>query len=144
MHNLTFTDTARSFFTPKTAAFILSNMQLARATIAPPSPEKAQEHLSRWYLGREPSQLASRVFYDNDKPDPDEWLMLDIAVPVYPRDVQADVPEEHRTFIVRDNKVFTLGELAVDDDRLYYGLDIVMSPDAFERIRGKRLLLGKL
>ena len=140
---LTLTDTVRSFFAPGTAAFILGNIEQARTRIAPPAPDKAQEHLSRWYLGRDPSQLASRVFYDNDGSDPDQWLMLDIAVPVYPWNILRDVPEEHRTFIVRANKVWTLGDLAVHDDELYCGLDIILTPEAFGRIRANRLQIER-
>jgi hypothetical protein len=37
-------------FAPGTAAFILANVEQARTRIAPLSPDKAPDHLSRWYL----------------------------------------------------------------------------------------------
>ena len=140
---LTLTDTARSFFTPGTAAFILANMELCRTRIAPPSPNKGLEHLSRWYFNHEQSQLASRVFYDIDAPDPDQWLFLDIAIPLCPGTVLGDVPEEHCTSILKDNKVWTLGDLAAQDPELYDGLDIKLTQEAFQRVRAMRMQITR-
>ena len=142
MHTLELTDTVRSFFSRRAATFILANMEMARTQIAPPLPNRhdhSAEHLVRWRLDREQSQLASRVFYDTQAPDPDQWLMLDITIPLCPGDVLGEVPGEHRTFIVRDDKVWTLGDLAVQDSELYDGLDITLTQEAFERVRAKRM-----
>jgi hypothetical protein len=142
MAQLKFTTTAHSFFKPEQTPGIIANIILARERIAQPPGNRDTSitggHLTTWRLSYDQLQLTSRIFYDTDDQNPINWFALDIGLALFPNTVVTDVPEEHRTFIIYEGEIWTLGDLAVREPMAFPGLDIWLTRDAWLRVHHRQ------
>ena len=89
--------------------------------------------VTKWSLWPEKRLLSS--YLDLTPKVNENWIYdLDISHKFRGEVIATDVPEEYQQLEVRDGKVWTLGDLALIDSDVFYGLDNALSTTACLRV----------
>ena len=137
MQTLALTATIRAFLSEQGAAALLVHLQaLCRAvTIA------NEGGLNEWDLDAASGTVTSRTLLDTDDAEIGP-VVIRTSFRLPQGSIVSAVAEEHAQLIIHDGKVWTLGDLAIEDaPRFFHGIEFRIGTKACHRLSS--MLLAK-
>ena len=134
MQALALTDTVRALLSEQGAAALLVHLQAIRRAIT-----INEDGLTEWDLDAASGTVTARTLLDTGDAEFGP-VVIRTGFRLPQGSIVSAMAEEHAQLIIDDGKVWTLGDLVIDDaPRFFHGLEFRISTDACRRLSGMLL-----
>ncbi len=137
MQTLALTDTIRSFLSEQGAAALLVHLEAIRRTVTIVN----EGGLIDWDLDATSGTVTLRTLLDTDDTEAGP-VVFRTSFRLPQGSIVSAVAEEHAQLIIHDDKVWTLGNLAIENaPRFFHGIEFRVGTEACHRLSS--MLLAK-